>query len=60
MAKKNTHKVLVPFGTKKVGDEVYFTDKSAQQRFEDMGYVVKKELKSKVETKELKNDTDTK
>lgn len=69
MPRKKTHEVLVPFGSKKIGDKVYFTNKHSQTRFEDMGYVVaigkkaitsEKQLKQAVEDKSLKNDTETK
>lgn len=60
--KSNTHEVIKPFGKHAVGDQIYFTDKYAQERFENAGYV--KALKAKPganrETKELKDNTETK
>lgn len=60
--KKNTHTVLVPFGVHEKGDEVYFTDKFAKERFEALGYVkaITMQKPEERDTKELKNTPETK
>lgn len=62
MAKRKTHEVVRPFGKHKAGDQLYFTDKHAQERFENAGYVkaIKTKPGAKRETKELKDNIETK